>query len=352
MRQKSEVFNKIKEFKALVENQTNKKIKMLRTDNGGEFCSREFEQFCKSGIVKQKTTPYMPQQNGVTERMNRTLLKRSRSMLSGAGLEKKLWAEIVMTSCYLINRSLSSSLGDKTPHEVRYGKKPSLKHLRVFGCEAYVHVPKEKRTKHKLDDKSSKCIFLGYSEVSKAYKVYELKSKKVHITRDVIFDEGEGLKEIDLGDFQLRQDKWKEVEDHPKSNSSSDTHDSEKLKMRPTPHVNFASMAQVNQPHMKKQKNQPHMKKQAKRRKPSQGPKKKKKDGPPTWLIKKVVDAVLHEKEGKRKSKMRLSQQVNFSLIAQVLNAEEPTTYEEANKEEKWVKAMDAKMQAVQKNQT
>ena len=84
------MFSKFKEFKALVENQTNKKIKVLRTDNGGEFCSREFEQFCKQcGIVKQKTTPYTPQQNGVAERMNKTLLERSRSMLSGVGLEKK-----------------------------------------------------------------------------------------------------------------------------------------------------------------------------------------------------------------------------------------------------------------------
>lgn len=82
------MFNKFKEFKALGENQTNKKIKVLRTDNGGEFCLSEFEQFCKQcGIVKHKKTPYMPYQNGVIERMNRTLLERSRSMLSGAGLE-------------------------------------------------------------------------------------------------------------------------------------------------------------------------------------------------------------------------------------------------------------------------
>ena len=68
-------------------------------------------------------------------------------MLSGAGLEKKFWVEAVMTTCYLINRSPSSTLGDKNPHEVWYGKKPSLRHLRFFSYEAYVHVPKEKRTK-------------------------------------------------------------------------------------------------------------------------------------------------------------------------------------------------------------
>jgi transposase InsO family protein len=87
LRNKSEVFDKFKEFKALVENQTEKKIKVLRTDNGGEFCRNEFEEFCKKcGISRQKTTPYTPQQNGVAERMNRTLMEKARSMLSGAGI--------------------------------------------------------------------------------------------------------------------------------------------------------------------------------------------------------------------------------------------------------------------------
>ena len=87
LKKKSEAFDRFKEFKALVENQTKKKIKVLRTDNGGEFCSKEFEEFSsKCGITRQKTTPYTPQQNRVVERMNKTLMERVRSMLSGAGL--------------------------------------------------------------------------------------------------------------------------------------------------------------------------------------------------------------------------------------------------------------------------
>eukprot|EP00253_Pinus_taeda_P034023 PITA_34023 len=100
-KKKSEVFDRFKEFKALVENQTEKKIKVLRTDNGGEFCSKEFEEFCKEcGIARQKTTPYTPQQNGVAKRMNKTLMERARSMLSGAGLGQEFWAEAVDTACY------------------------------------------------------------------------------------------------------------------------------------------------------------------------------------------------------------------------------------------------------------
>ena len=93
LKKKSEVCDRFKEFKALVENQTEKKIKVLRTDNGGEFCSNEFEEFYKKcGIARQKTNPYTPHQNGVAERMNKTLMERARSMLSGAMLGQEFWA--------------------------------------------------------------------------------------------------------------------------------------------------------------------------------------------------------------------------------------------------------------------
>eukprot|EP00253_Pinus_taeda_P028943 PITA_28943 len=131
LKKKSEVFDRFKEFKALVENQTEKKIKLLRTENGGEFCSNEFEEFCKKcGIERQKNTTYTPQQNGVAERMNKTLMERARSMLSGVGLGQEFWAEAMDTACYLVNMSPSSALEDKTPQEVWTGKKPSLPHLR------------------------------------------------------------------------------------------------------------------------------------------------------------------------------------------------------------------------------
>ena len=89
-----------------MENQIEKKIKRLRTDNGLEFYSTEFNQFCKdAGIARHHTIRYTPQQNGVAERMNQTLLERARCMLSNAGLEKRFWAEAVNTACYLINHS-------------------------------------------------------------------------------------------------------------------------------------------------------------------------------------------------------------------------------------------------------
>jgi hypothetical protein len=115
----------------------------LRIYNGGELCGNEFKEFYKNcGIKRKKTNPYTPQQNGVVEIMNKTLMEKSRSMLSGAKLGHESWEETIGTPCYLGNLSPSSALDDKNPHEVWNGKKPSLKHLRVFGCNAYVHVPK------------------------------------------------------------------------------------------------------------------------------------------------------------------------------------------------------------------
>eukprot|EP00253_Pinus_taeda_P002028 PITA_02028 len=142
-------------------------MKVLRSDNNGDFCSKEFEEFCKKcGIARQKTTPYALEQNGDAERMDKTLMDRARSMLSGAELGEELWANAMGIACYLVNRSPLSAMEDKTPQEVWTGKKTSLSHLMVFGCDAYVNVPKERRTK--LDSKSEKCIFIG--EVKDVFK--------------------------------------------------------------------------------------------------------------------------------------------------------------------------------------
>ena len=109
------------------------------------------------GIERHKTTVYTPQQNGVAERMNKTLLERARSMLSNAGLQKELWTEAVATACYVINRSPSTAIGCKIPQEVWKGHPCDYSKLRVFGCDAYALVPKHQRTK--LDPKSKRYIF-------------------------------------------------------------------------------------------------------------------------------------------------------------------------------------------------
>jgi hypothetical protein len=119
--------------------------------------------------------------------MNMKLMEKERCMLSGVGLGKEFWAKVVGIACYLVNRSPSSALADKTPQEVWTGNKPSLTHLKVFGCEAYVHVPKENMSK--LDKKVEKCIFIGYKDGIKAYKLWNSETTKVVYSRDVVFRE-------------------------------------------------------------------------------------------------------------------------------------------------------------------
>jgi hypothetical protein len=112
-------------------------------------------------------------------------MEKERSMLNSAELGQELWAEAVGTTCCLFNRSPSSMLDDKTTHEVWTEKKPSLKHLRVFGCDAYVHVPKENRSK--LDKKDEKCIFIGYKYGVKDYKLWNPKTKKTVYSQQDVF---------------------------------------------------------------------------------------------------------------------------------------------------------------------
>ncbi|WVZ62982.1 hypothetical protein U9M48_012667 [Paspalum notatum var. saurae] len=174
-----------KEWNVMIENQTEKKVKILRTDNGMEFCSDQFKAYCKSqGIVRHYTIPHTPQHNGVAERMNRTIISRACCMLSNAGLNKHFWAEAASTACYLINRSPSITLDKKTPIEVWSGSPADYSQLRVFGCTAYAHVDNGK-----LEPRAIKCIFLGYQSGVKGYKLWNPQTQKVVLSRNVIFNE-------------------------------------------------------------------------------------------------------------------------------------------------------------------
>jgi len=116
---KSDVFEVFKKWKVMVETETGLKLKCLRSDNGGEYEDGSFKQFCAvNGIRMEKTIPGTPQQNGVAERMNRTLNERARSMRLHAGLPKTFWADAVSTAAYLINKGPSVPLGHRLPEEV------------------------------------------------------------------------------------------------------------------------------------------------------------------------------------------------------------------------------------------
>ena len=190
LKNKSEAFKAFTSYKALVENQSQFKIKIIRTDNGGEYFSKEWIFFCNThGIRHEYTVPYNPQQNGVAERKNRTLLDASRSMLQVAGLPNQFWQEAVATACYLQNRSPHKVLDLHTPYFLWFDKKPQVGHLRIFRAIAYSHIPTKLRKK--LDPHSTKCVFVGYGESNgiKGYKLYDPQSRKFFYNRSVTFNE-------------------------------------------------------------------------------------------------------------------------------------------------------------------
>ena len=131
IKRKSEVFEKFKEWKAMAEKSCKASVKTLRTDNGGEYISSEFEQFLKTnGIRHEYTVPKTPEQNGVAERLNRTLIEKVRCMLSDSGLPQVFWAEALATATYLNNRSPTRPIGGVTPFEAWFGLVPTVGHLK------------------------------------------------------------------------------------------------------------------------------------------------------------------------------------------------------------------------------
>ncbi|MCO5564407.1 hypothetical protein L7F22_018068 [Adiantum nelumboides] len=193
MKSKAGVFQIFKHFHMMVETMTGRRIRILRSDNGGEFLSKEFSQYLlQHGIKRQLTCNYTPQQNGVAKRKNRTLFDAAMCMLKDNGLSNYSWAKAINTACYLMNQSPTKILKGITPYKALHKVKPKVHHLRVFGCSAFTHVQDEKRKK--LNDKSRRCILVWYSDVSKAYKLYDPIKKESFISRDVIFDENASFK--------------------------------------------------------------------------------------------------------------------------------------------------------------
>src|SRR6218665_572036 len=175
MQHKDEVADKYKEFVAEVSNKFQRKPKLSRSDNGGEYTGSKLINYLnQEGIRLQTSVPYSPSQNGVAERKNRSIVEMVKCMLLDAGLPLKYWGEAVMTAVY-------------------------LSHIRIFGCKAFAYVPKEKRTE--FDDRATEAVLVGYSERSKGYRLLQTDTctNRIIISRSVTFDEKEpndGMKVI------------------------------------------------------------------------------------------------------------------------------------------------------------
>jgi hypothetical protein len=185
---KSEVFDKFLAYKALVENQFGHQIQRLRTYNGGEYVNSNFTSYCTTqGIQMQHTVPYTPQQNGVAERKNHTLKEMANCMIQSKGLSLKYREKAINYENYIVNRTPTKALKNITPEEAWTKIKPDVSHFRIFGSIAWAHIPDEKRKA--LQPKSEKCVFFGYSEDIKGYRLLQSHCNEIIIRRDVKFDE-------------------------------------------------------------------------------------------------------------------------------------------------------------------
>ncbi|KAG8474247.1 hypothetical protein CXB51_033974 [Gossypium anomalum] len=213
LKHKSEVAQVFVKFKAATEIETGLKLKTIRTDNGTEYTSAQFQALCnKAGVKHQLTNVYTSQQNRVSERKNRSLLDMARCLLFEKKLPKNLWAEVVNTAVYLQNRLPTKALEQKTPFEGWFGFKPSVEHLRVFGCLCYAHIPAVKRDK--LSERAQLGILMGYSTVKKGYRILDPLTNKIQnkgepeaTSENLIVDQTEGVEndvDMDLDDEPVR----------------------------------------------------------------------------------------------------------------------------------------------------
>ncbi|WVZ70339.1 hypothetical protein U9M48_019014 [Paspalum notatum var. saurae] len=185
MESKDEAFGFVRDMVLRLGNESHKAMRAIRSDNGGEFRNSRFENFCSDlGLEHRFSSPNTPPQNGVVERKNRTLVEMARTMLDEHRTPRRFWAEAVNMACYIANRTFLRAFLGKTSYELRFGRQPSIKHLRAFGCRCFVL----KKARH-LDKFESHCldgIFLGYASSSRAFRVWILEAKQVVETCEVM----------------------------------------------------------------------------------------------------------------------------------------------------------------------
>ena len=192
LRPKSEVFFVFQKFVAYVETQFSSRIKVLRSNSGGEYMSHEFHDFLQNkGIVSQRSCPYTPQQNGVAERKNRHLLDVVRTLLLESSVPSTFWVEALSTTIYLINQLPSHVLDFASPYYRLYHHHPNYLDMHTFGCVCFVHLLSHER--HKLSVQSVKCAFMGYSISHKGYVCYDPCSNKFRISHHVVFIENQSF---------------------------------------------------------------------------------------------------------------------------------------------------------------
>ena len=211
LKEKSQQLAEFESYDQMMEKQFNAPVKVLRSDCGGEYSSHTAADYLKRrGIRWERSTPRTPQQNGKSERMNRTLVEMARCLLIDAALPKRYWEYAVSMAAYIRNRTpTSSNMNRKSPFEMIHGEVPKLSELPIFGSNMEVHIPDQ--TRGKLDPKSRRCIFLGLANGMKAAIFEDVKTGKRFVSRDWKKSQGGPLKDPEKKLFQEPRPENKKV---------------------------------------------------------------------------------------------------------------------------------------------
>jgi hypothetical protein len=311
LKEKSEAFKKFKAFKAHVENETDLKIKCLRSYNGGEFTSDEFNEFCEThGIKRHFSAPRTPQQNGVVERKNRIVQEATRTMLNESKLPYIYWREAVYTTIYILNRAQLRVNHDKTPYELWFGRPTSVKHFKVFGRKCYIK--RDDDNLGKFDSRSYEGIFLGYSSNKKAYICYNLRLHKIM--------ESENVKLDDLTSRRIKSQDNSQVDERRRDGDDDD---------------------EIEEIQEEESQSEEENEEEASPRQDSKAPSRRvQRDHPESQIIGNKSVGV----ETRRRLTYE-SEQIMLSLI-------EPKTFAKVGKDEDWIKAMNEELDQIDKNQT
>ncbi|TYK28868.1 gag/pol protein [Cucumis melo var. makuwa] len=191
MEHKSEALEKLKEYETEVENLLSEKIKILRSDRGGEYMDLRFQDYMiEHGIQSQLSALGTPQQNGVSERRNRTLLDMVRSMMSYAQFPSSFWGYAVETAVHILNNVPSKSVSEP-PFELWRGRKPSLSHFRIWGCPVHMLVTNPK----KLEPRSRLCQFVGYPKDTRGGLFFDPQENRVFVSTNATFLEEDHMRD-------------------------------------------------------------------------------------------------------------------------------------------------------------
>jgi hypothetical protein len=204
LQEKSQTQETLKRFLRWAQNEFGLRIKKIRSDNGTEFKNSQIEGFLEEeGIKHEFSSPYTPQQNGVVERKNRTLLDMSRTMLDEYKTPDQFWAEAVNTVCYSINRLYLHRILKKTSYELLTGKKPNVSYFTVFGSKSFILIKRDRSSN--FAPKAVEGFLLGYESNTRAYRVFNKSTRLVEVSCDIVFDETNGS-QVEQVDFDELDD--------------------------------------------------------------------------------------------------------------------------------------------------